>query len=231
MTGFIGPADPNTSGNTGDSGNGFVIWLPITGWTQRYVQEGCGGECGSANLGAPTQAVGCLPANAGELALATTDMGHDRWPIRTWIVDNPWSGINFAYRGVHVTSQVMKAIIKDFYGKRPEYSYFDGCSDGGREALGEAQRYPNDFDGIAAGSPANNMDVQNTYHHAWRLLVNSEPTSRLTYPGYSNLSDPMYLLVASGTSADHQQSHLPRQQDHGCVRWALGPRHQAWLPR
>ena len=200
VVGFIGPGDPNTSGLGGDSGNGFVLWLPTTNWSQRYVQEGCGGECGSANLGAPTQSVGCLPATDGSLALATTDMGHNTG-APTWIVDNPWSGINFAYRGVHVTAQVMKAIIQDFYGEAPQYSYFDGCSDGGREALGEAQRYPNDFDGIAAGSPANNMDVQNTYHHAWRLLVNSEPTSPLTYPGYSNLADPMYHLVASGTTA------------------------------
>ena len=197
MTGYIGPADPTTSGNTGDSGNGFVLWLP-TSWALRYVQEGCGGECGSENLGAPTQAVGCLTANAGSLALATTDMGHEGGQSGNWIVDNPWSGINFAYRGVHVTAQVMKAIIKDYYGEAPRYSYFDGCSDGGREALVEAQRYPKDFDGIAAGSPANNMDVQHTYHHAWRLLVNSAPTS--TYPGYTDLADPQYLLVANGNT-------------------------------
>ncbi len=56
------------NGNIGPgtaTGDNFVMWLPMNNWTQRYVHEGCGGECGSANLGAPTQAVGCLPANAG----------------------------------------------------------------------------------------------------------------------------------------------------------------------
>ena len=73
---------------------------------------------------------------------------------------------------MHVTAEVAKAIIGKFYGRRALYSYFSGCSDGGREALMEAQRYPQDFDGIAAGAPANNLIVQNTYHHAWRVLAN-----------------------------------------------------------
>ncbi len=182
------------------TGDNFVLWLPMNNWTQRYVQEGCGGECGSENLGAPTQAVGCLPANAGQLALATTDMGHEGLNDGSWIVNNPWAGIDFAYRGVHVTSQVVKAIIKNFYGKSAAYSYFDGCSDGGREALMEAQRYPRDFDGIAAGSPANNMDVQNTYHHANRLLTNQ------TTPGYIPLpARNTYLLLSGNLPYIHQK--------------------------
>jgi len=223
VTGYIGPADPNVSGLGGDSGNMFVLWLPMTNWTQRYVQEGCGGECGSANLGAPTQATNCIPAIDGQFALATTDMGHEGGQSGNWIVDNPWSGINFAYRGVHVTAQVVKAIIKDFYGKGPEYSYFDGCSDGGREALGEAQRYPKDFDGIAAGSPANNMDVQNTYHHAWRLLVNQVPNG--VYPGYFDFSNPNnYLLVASGsTAATNNLTYIDNKVMAACgAQWGGG---------
>jgi Tannase and feruloyl esterase len=72
---------------------------------------------------------------------------------------------------MHVTAEVAKAVIHKFYGKLPLYSYFSGCSDGGREALMEAQRFPSDFDGIAAGALANNLIVQNTYHHAWRVLA------------------------------------------------------------
>ncbi|MEU9266046.1 tannase/feruloyl esterase family alpha/beta hydrolase [Streptomyces sp. NPDC048251] len=153
--------------------NTMVMRLPVNGWTQRYVQTGCGGLCGSAaiNYG---QATTCPVVQDGTVASATTDMGHQGRNDGSWALDNPQAQIDFAYRGVHVTSQVAKAVIARFYGKRPAYSYFTGCSDGGREALMEAQRYPDDFDGIAAGAPANNMVVQNTFHHAWNVLTNRD---------------------------------------------------------
>jgi hypothetical protein len=189
--GNIGPGE--------DTGNNFVIYLPTSTWTQRYVQTGCGGECGSANLGDPQQANGCLPVIDGELATATTDMGHEGHPAPDWSIDNPWAAIDFAYRGVHVTAQVAKAVIENFYGQPAAYSYFDGCSDGGREALMEAQRYPEDFDGIAAGAPANNMDVQNTYHHANRLLTNQET------PGYIPAEHDTYLLLQENLPYIHEK--------------------------
>ncbi|GIF23542.1 feruloyl esterase [Actinoplanes tereljensis] len=151
--------------------NTIVLRLPTAGWTQRYVQTGCGGECGSSNINFG-QAANCPPVVAGQVAVATTDMGHQGQNDGSWAANNPQAQIDFAYRGVHVTSQVAKAIIGRFYAHKPAFSYFTGCSDGGREALMEAQRYPGDFDGIAAGAPANNMVVQNTYHHAWNVLTN-----------------------------------------------------------
>ncbi|MFA1551132.1 tannase/feruloyl esterase family alpha/beta hydrolase [Actinomadura chokoriensis] len=151
--------------------NTIVMRLPVDGWTQRYVQTGCGGECGSSNINY-TQAATCPPIADGTVASATTDMGHQGQPDGSWAANNPQAQIDFAYRGVHVTSEVAKAVIAGFYGRSPAYSYFNGCSDGGREGLMEAQRYPGDFDGIAAGAPANNMVVQNTFHHAWNVLTN-----------------------------------------------------------
>ncbi|WAZ26205.1 tannase/feruloyl esterase family alpha/beta hydrolase [Streptomyces cinnabarinus] len=153
--------------------NTIVLRLPVDGWTQRYVQTGCGGLCGSANI-SYGQASACPVIKDGTVASATTDMGHQGRNDGSWALDNPQAQIDFAYRGVHVTSEVAKAVIAEFYGKRPAYSYFTGCSDGGREALMEAQRYPDDFDGIAAGAPANNMVVQNTFHHAWNVLTNRD---------------------------------------------------------
>ncbi|MDN3354854.1 tannase/feruloyl esterase family alpha/beta hydrolase [Actinomadura sp. DC4] len=159
VRGTIAPADT------------IVMRLPVDGWTQRYVQTGCGGECGSAGINY-TQASACPVVADGTVAGATTDMGHQGQNDGSWAADDPQAQIDFSYRGVHVTSQVAKAIIARFYGRSPVYSYFDGCSDGGREALMEAQRYPGDFDGIAAGAPANDMVVQNTFHHAWNVLTN-----------------------------------------------------------
>ncbi|GAA3549898.1 tannase/feruloyl esterase family alpha/beta hydrolase [Nonomuraea rosea] len=159
VRGTIAPADT------------IVVRLPVNGWTQRYAQTGCGGLCGSANI-TYTQASTCPPIADGTIASATTDMGHQGQNDGTWAARNPQAQIDFAYRGVHVTSEVAKAIITRFYGRPPAYSYFNGCSDGGREALMEAQRFPGDFDGIAAGAPANNMVVQNTFHHAWNVLTN-----------------------------------------------------------
>ncbi|TDV48806.1 tannase/feruloyl esterase family alpha/beta hydrolase [Actinophytocola oryzae] len=153
--------------------NTIVVRLPVNGWTQRYVQTGCGGLCGNANINFP-QAADCVPVAEGTVASATTDMGHQGGFDGSWAANNPQAQIDFSYRAVHETARVAKALIRAFYHRPPAYSYFDGCSDGGREALMEAQRYPGDFDGIAAGAPANNMAVQNTFHHAWNVLANRD---------------------------------------------------------
>ncbi len=164
-------------GNIGPGTNTIVVRLPTQGWTQRYVQTGCGGLCGSSNIGYG-QSLGCVPITAGQVASATTDMGGPGAPTRFF--EAPQAQIDFAYRGMHVTAEAAKAIIHKFYGRLPLYSYFTGCSDGGREALMEAQRYPDDFDGIAAGAPANDLIVQNTYHHAWRVLANQNTPGDFT---------------------------------------------------
>ena len=73
----------------------------------------------------------------------------------TWALGHPEKIIDFGYRGIHEMSVQAKAVIAAFYGKAPQHSYFASCSDGGREALMEAQRFPDDYDGIVAGAPAN----------------------------------------------------------------------------
>ncbi len=179
VRGTIAPADT------------IVLRLPTQGWTQRYVQTGCGGLCGSANINY-TMAGTCPVITDGTVASATTDMGHQGLNDGSWAAGNPQAQIDFAYRGVHVTAVVAKALLKMFYGRAPAYSYFDGCSDGGREALMEAQRYPKDFNGIAAGAPANNMAVQNTFHHAWNVLTNLDSKGQ-----YILLADKLPLVHAA----------------------------------
>jgi len=147
----------------------FEVRLPLN-WTQRFLQTGCGGLCGMVGLHVENEE-GCTPVTDGSIVLATDDMGHQG-------MDGAWGEnsdqrIDFAYRGNHVTALAAKALIKAFYGQAPRYSYFSGCSDGGREALIEAQRYPLDFDGIAAGAPALNFTIQNSFHHAWLAKSNT----------------------------------------------------------
>src|SRR5262249_17504740 len=73
-----------------------------------------------------------------------------------WAIGHPEKLIDFGFRAVHETKVQSRAIVRAFYSRDPSLSYFVGCSDGGREALMEAQRYPADFNGIIAGAPANN---------------------------------------------------------------------------
>ena len=152
--------------------NKFEVRLPTTTWTQRFVQTGCGGLCGNLNIRLSNDD-GCYPATHGELVLASTDMGHSGGNDGEFGEKDYQLRIDFAYRGVHVTTLAAKALIAKFYGQPAKFSYFAGCSDGGREALMEAQRYPDDFNGITAGAPAMNFTTQNTFYHGWNTLKNT----------------------------------------------------------
>ena len=174
--------------------NTVVVDLPMTGWSQRYVQSGCGGECGNVSSSlSPTQSSGCAIVTDGSILTASTDMGHQGQgsPNGAWAANNPQAIIDFAYRGEHVTAQVAKALAQKFYGKTPAYSYFDGCSDGGREAMMEAQRYPTDFNGIIGGALVQDGVTQNTYHHGWNALSNQDANGQ-------------YILLAGRLPLLHQ---------------------------
>jgi feruloyl esterase len=138
----------------------FELQLPTTTYSGRYLQEGCGGYCGNVGVNQPaaTGQAGideCVPLNNGEFALGQDDEGHiGGGGTEAWAIDDPMLKVDFGYRSEHVFALAAKAIIASFYGSAPAHSYYDGCSDGGREALMEAQRYPADFNGIIAGAPA-----------------------------------------------------------------------------
>jgi feruloyl esterase len=131
-----------------DSEIKFELWLPVR-WNGKYRQVGNGGWAGVVPAGSLI-----APVKAG-YAAAGTDDGHPASGGAEWAIGHPEKLIDFGYRAVHETSVQAKAIIQAFYGKDVTRAYFFGCSDGGREALMEAQRYPEDFDGIVAGAPAN----------------------------------------------------------------------------
>jgi pimeloyl-ACP methyl ester carboxylesterase len=135
---------------TSDSHIQFEVWIPESGWNLKYLQAGCGGFCGSISYGSIAE-----PLRRGYAAAATDD-GHEASGIdASWAVGHPEKVVDFGYRSLKETTDVAKDIIMAFKSSGPRRSYFMGCSDGGREALMEAQRYPRDFDGIVAGSPAN----------------------------------------------------------------------------
>ena len=163
----------------------FELRLPLEGWTQRLMTYGCGGYCGGANLDGPSplrQSAGCAPVAAGEFALATSDMGHRRaanfFADGMWAIGNPGAVVDFAYAGMHKTTLVAKAVVRAFYGQAQRYAYFNGCSDGGRQGLMEAQRFPEDYDGVLAGAPTINVTSTNTFYHGWNARVNAGPDGR-----------------------------------------------------
>jgi feruloyl esterase len=143
-----------------DSDIRIEVWLPAADWNGKFQAVGNGGWAGSISYGA-------LAAALQEgYATASTDTGHTGGNA-TFAIGHPEKVVDFAYRAVHEMAVKSKAVIAAFYGRPPRLSYWIGCSTGGRQGLMEAQRYPEDFDGIIAGAPANNQ----TQLCAWRLAV------------------------------------------------------------
>ncbi len=133
-----------------DSRIQFEVWMPAAGWNGKFQGVGNGGFAGAISYG------GLGAAVKGGYATASTDTGHQAGGTdASWALDHPEKVIDFGYRAIHETTEKAKTIIAAFYGDAPRRSYFSSCSNGGRQALMEAQRYPADYDGIIAGAPAN----------------------------------------------------------------------------
>lgn len=144
----------------------FTVELPMERWTQRFLENAMGRQT-------PAWSSGCAPVTDGEFVVASdhaTGPGGGQG-------DAAWTSqmqkrIDYAYRGNHQTALVAKALIRAFYGQAPKFSYFMGCSEGGRQALMEAQRFPEDFDGVTAGAPVAIDSVHNVFFHPWEDHVN-----------------------------------------------------------
>ena len=136
---------------TPDSVIRFEVWLPQQGWNGRLLNVGNGGFAGSIGYGQMASNLVRGYATAG------SDAGHQaEAEDASWAYHHPEKITDFGYRAVHLTALRSKDVVKAFYGQPQKTAYFDACSDGGREALMEAQRFPDDYDGILAGAPANN---------------------------------------------------------------------------
>jgi tannase/feruloyl esterase len=131
----------------------FALYLPTKSYTGRYLQGGCGGMCGVIGDSLQPSCDSAI-AFGGSFALEFNNSGHVGAGIGdgAWAKDAPELREDYAYRATHAAQVASKAIVAAYYGKPPRWSYFQGCSDGGREALMESLRYPTDFNGIVAGS-------------------------------------------------------------------------------
>ncbi len=134
-----------------DSSIAFEVWLPAQGWNGRFQGVGNGGFAGSIGYSSLAAAV------QGGYAAASTDTGHHPGGTdASWAKGHPEKVTDFGWRAVHLTAVTGKWLAAAFYGAPPRHSYFTSCSNGGRQGLMEAQRFPDDYDGVIAGAPAYN---------------------------------------------------------------------------
>ena len=164
----------------------FEVLLPTATWTGDYLQQGCGGFCGHVDLSLtdPSRTSGYqapfAPLSNGELVVAADDQGHEA-PNNTdtlWARNDPALRVVFGYSSEHSMARTSRALIRAYYGRDAAHRYFDGVSDGGHEALALAQRYPDDFDGIIAGAPANNWAALAGLFEPWLARVNLNRNDR-----------------------------------------------------
>ena len=131
-----------------DSDIKIEVWMPSSGWNGKFQAVGNGGWSGNIVYG------GLAAALRRGYATASTDTGH-QGASAEFALGHPEQLIDFGYRAVHEMTGTAKAIANAFYDSQPRFSYWVGCSSGGKQGLKEAQRFPEDYDGIVAGAPAN----------------------------------------------------------------------------
>lgn len=164
-----------------DSNIEIEVWLPAEKWNGKFLGVGNGGWSGNINYPA-------LLAGVREgYATASTDTGH-KGGSGSFVVGHPEKVIDFGYRAVHEMTEKAKAIINAYYKRAPRYSYWSGCSSGGKQGLKEAQMYPADYNGIVAGAPANH------WTHLSAMLLNA---------GVTNLKDPANTIPAKKLAILH----------------------------
>jgi hypothetical protein len=173
---------------TADSKITVEVWMPLTGWNGRLQGLGNGGFAGMIDTFELGAALG-----KGYVSTAT-DAGHTGSPIEAaWALGHPEKVVDFGHRGIHEMTRVAKALVQHLYGSAPAHAYFAACSDGGREALMEAQRYPGDYDGILAGAPAN--------YWTGLLSMAAADTQALTATPASFIPPAKIPTIANGVAA------------------------------
>lgn len=144
--------------------------MPLQGWNGKFQGAGNGGTAGMISYRAMA-----LALRRG-YATVSTDTGHVNTPPgngfdSTWAMGHPELVADFGYRGLHLATVNGKAIVQAFYSKAPAHSYYVGCSKGGQQGMMEAQRFPDDYDGLLVGDPANNWTRHYAGAHLWYSIA------------------------------------------------------------
>ncbi len=162
----------------------FEVNLP-TDWNGKFYMVGNGGYLGEIF----DQSYGLKRG----YATASTDTGH-RGPSPTFALNNREAEIDFAFRAIHLTTQAGKGLAETYYGKAPRFSYYRGCSTGGRQGLMEAQRFPDDFDGMSVGAPIYDYTLKQTWNATWsaRALFGNNRAGYVPYEKLEALGRAVY---------------------------------------
>lgn len=151
------------------------VWLPASNWNGNFEGVGNGGKAGSISYAAMATAL-----NEG-YATASTDTGHKGSEGQTeWAFHRPDLIADFAYLAIHDMTVTARKIIASYYGKNAVFSFFNGCSTGGRQGLMEAERYPDDYNGILSGAPVINYTHLQAAHFAIALRTRKVTGSYLS---------------------------------------------------
>jgi feruloyl esterase len=159
----------------------FEARFPLSGWNGNYFQAGCGGFCGLVLPERETHSNSINHALRQGYAAITTDSGHagDHIGDARWAKDNSLAEQVYAGDILPITHAAGHKLIKAIYGMKPSYSYFSGCSNGGRLGAKAAQDYPNLFDGIIAGCPVLRLSINGGVFGAWIVQANSDKNGNI----------------------------------------------------
>jgi feruloyl esterase len=192
----------------------FEVWLPFHTWNGKFQGVGNGGTAGILSYRAMAAAL------RRGYAIASTDTGHVNTPPgdgfdSTWALGHPELVADFGYRSLHLTTVNAKQITQTFYGKLPAHSYYVGCSKGGEQGLMEAQRYPDDYDGLLVGDPANNWTRHYAGAHLWYSIATlKDPESYIPASKVPLLANAVIAAcdandgIADGVLNDPRQCHF-----------------------
>lgn len=178
---------------------GFELRLPLDHWNGKFFYAGCTGSCGFAADSSWTAECD-YPLTRG-YACIISDMGHRSGSSDgLWAYRNLEARVDFGFRATHRTAVLGKAVTEAFYERAPEYSYFMGCSTGGRQGLVAAQRFPADFDGIIAGAPVV-REYGTAMDFLWNLAAMADDEGRPLFD-QQDLALLHRAALAAGDDAD-----------------------------